>query len=265
MLEFAFVTLLAPLALTQSDLVEDLRVCEAIQDRRARLRCYDTIAFSLGEEEVEPPVVESGEAAAPPSAGEAAPETTGEAAPETTGEAAPESTGEAAPESTGEAAPESTGEAAPESTGEADPESIGGWILGTGTTPSATLLAEENRDRRGGPVRLTVRCQNRRTEVFVDWGEYLNDEQPTVTTRLDSSAPSTYRWTRSSDKLGSVYSPSGTKNAREQRVAEFARQLLYARKLSARVIPRGTSAVTAVFDLSGVAEALRPVREACRW
>ncbi len=249
MLELAFVTLLAPLALTQSDLVEDLRVCEAIQDRRARLRCYDTIAFSLGEEEAEPPVDESGETAAPPSAGEAAPSSTGEAAPESTGEAAPEPTGEADPESTGKGAPPPTG----------------GWILGTGTTPSATLRAEEDRDRRGGPVRLTVRCQNRRTEVFVDWGEYLNDEQPTVTTRLDSSAPSTFRWTRSSDKLGSVYSPSGTKKAREQKVAEFARQLLYAKKISARVIPRGTSAVTAVFDLSGVAEALRPVREACRW
>jgi type VI secretion system protein VasI len=155
--------------------------------------------------------------------------------------------------------------------GEDLPPSTGDWILETGaitsdstTNVSARLLALPDLDRRA-PVKLVVRCENRQTTVSVDWGLYLDSDVPSVTTRFDSHPPSDTRWSRSPNKRVSVFNPSWSKKNREQRTISFARQLVVAKKLVARVAIRGQRPVTAVFDLSDSSEALRPVREACGW
>ena len=125
------------------------------------------------------------------------------------------------------------------------------------TTAVAVIPAE------GGKRKLFVSCDDGELSVTIDWGLYLSSEAPEVTVRIDSLPPSRAKWARSEDKNASWLRPSGGKKARQQEIAAFVRELVAGQTLAARVIPRGQTAVTAVFDLSGAKAELRTVRMAC--
>ena len=265
MLEYALVILLAPLALPRENLIEDLRTCAAIQDSLLRLQCYDKVASGLAERREEPAGVGSVEALAP-SPGESMVETE------------VSSPGERREEPAGVESVEMPAPAPDESMVETDEEPVelaqptGKWILRTETNPvdgtettSATLPAVEDGSRGRSSIELVLRCESNQTMILIDWGEYLRSDSPTVTTRVDSLPPATAKWSRSPDKRASIYKPLGPKNTREQRIKSFARQLLGAEKLAARLLPNEGSSVTAVFELHGVAAALKSVRRACGW
>ncbi len=128
------------------------------------------------------------------------------------------------------------------------------------TTASAVVSAE---GQNGQSMDLVVSCDDGELNVSIDWGQYLSSEAPAVTVRIDSLPPSRSKWARSEDKHASLLKPVGGKKARQQELALFVRELMAGQRLAARVIPRGQTAVTAVFDLSGAKTALRTVRRAC--
>ncbi len=275
MLEFAFLMLLAPSALTQGELAEELRVCRAIQDRMSRLQCYDQVVSGL-EAPAEKAAAAQAEkaAAAPAEKAAAAPAEKAAAAPAEKAAAAPAEKAAAAPAVKMAAAPAAAegqdDEPAVKASAERPVLPTGKWILETDPSGgkagvSAALLARENSSRPRSSVRLVVRCQGGQTSVTIDWDEYLEGDSPVVRTRIDALAPLNDKWSRSPDKRGSVYKPLGSKRTRQERIVSLARQLTAAEKLVARVIPTGERPVTAVFDLAGVEGALRPVREACGW
>ncbi len=250
MLEVALVTLLTSVPPPQGELVEDLRTCRSLEDNLARLQCYDQATSGLDL----PP-----EAYGLPTPG---PETRPEE------QAAVESAEDPVPDP----APAVEEQAAEP---EVDPLELeapkGRWVLTTeadAADGTSTTLARlrANPDKARGPRRidLFIRCESHQTGISIHWGEYMRSAAPAVTVRLDSRPPVSDRWSRSADKLGSIYSP-GSKKTRESKVRRFALELLTAKKLVARVLPHSESSITAVFDLTGIGSAVYSVRRACGW
>ncbi len=148
--------------------------------------------------------------------------------------------------------------------------STGNWTVDAETHPAdgsttavAVVPAEGGKRKQGQSIDLFVSCDDGELSVYIDWGQYLGSEAPAVTARIDSLPPSRSKWARSEDKQASLFKPPGGKKVRQQKIASFVRELMAGHRLAARVIPRGQTAVTAVFDLSGAKAALRTVRRAC--
>ena len=148
--------------------------------------------------------------------------------------------------------------------------STGSWTVDAETNPAdgsttaiAVIPAEGGKRQHGQSVDLVVSCDDGELSVYIDWGQYLGSEAPAVTVRIDSLPPSRSNWTRSEDKHASLLRPAGGKKARQQKIASFVRDLIAGQRLAARVIPRGQTAVTAKFDLSGAKAALRTAHRAC--
>ena len=146
----------------------------------------------------------------------------------------------------------------------------GSWTVDSETRPAdgstktvAVVPAEGNERQQGQSIDLIVKCDDGDMSVNIDWGQYLRDEAPAVTVRIDSLPPSKSKWARSEDKNASYFKPLGSKKARQQKIVSLVRELMAGQRLVARVIPNGQKAVTAAFDLSGAKTALRNVRRAC--
>lgn len=132
-------------------------------------------------------------------------------------------------------------------------------------TAVAVVPGVGDKRQPGQSIELVVSCDDGEMSVHIDWGQYLSSGAPVVTIRIDSLPPSKSSWVRSEDKHASVFRPLGGKKARQQKITALVRELAAGQRLAARVIPRGQTAVAAVFDLSGAKAALRSVRRACAW
>lgn len=122
-------------------------------------------------------------------------------------------------------------------------------------TARAVLPALQGTGVEGDPIELIVQCRSERTEVLLDWGYFLPNQQE-VTIRLDSDEPQRTFW--DPDR-------NGTHARYRSDSAALARALATRRRLVARVSPPRRDPITAVFDLTGMSDALVPVGEACGW
>lgn len=122
-------------------------------------------------------------------------------------------------------------------------------------TARATLPALQGTGAEGDPIRLIVQCREGRTEVLLDWGHFL-PRQEEVALRLDSDEPQRTFWTPDRN---------GTEARYRSDAAALARALAVRRRLVARVSPDRRDPITAVFDLTGMSDAVTPVGEACGW
>jgi tetratricopeptide (TPR) repeat protein len=141
--------------------------------------------------------------------------------------------------------------------------SVGRWQVADTTNPlddtrmvTLGLQAASGRSRFGQPVLLVLRCSSHKTEVYIDWHSYLGDEA-NVTSRVGSSESETKGWNASTDKTATFY---------PEEAAQFIQeQLIPASRFVAQVTPYDESPITAVFDLTGLETAAKPLREACEW
>ncbi len=221
----AMAVVLLSFASPDGQLLESLRRCREIKDDFARLECFD-VAFIPVEEEI--------------GAGEEE-EIDGEADEGIDGEGTSET----------------------ESPADRSPVTAQARPAGDSRTAAVVIPAEGGQRKAGQPVELSVGCDGGNLSVSIDWGQYLRREAPEVTVRIDSLPQSRSTWARSEDKHTTQLNPPGGKKARQQKITSFVRELMAGQKLAARVIPRGGTAVTAVFDLSGSKTALSTVRRAC--
>lgn len=143
--------------------------------------------------------------------------------------------------------------------------SVAGWLVKDEVSPiddsrNVTLMkaaeAPETRNRLGESRALVIRCKERRTEVYISWGDYLGLEETGVLTRHDAQGAATQAWRISSDHQATFY---------PWNPVEYARRLSTHQKLVAQVTPYGENPVLVTFDLTGLAEALHPLQDACRW
>lgn len=137
----------------------------------------------------------------------------------------------------------------------------GKWILDRKVDPiddtktiHIFLTADAGNSKYGKPIMLMAQCDSEKTELLIDWQIYLGSVA-SVTLRIGDNEAKTSRWTVSSDKQKSFNkSPIDT-----------LKEMLTAEQMVAQVTPFNQKPSTAVFNIAGLEEAIKPLREACAW
>ncbi len=140
-------------------------------------------------------------------------------------------------------------------------QGAGKWDVRAETNPiddsrtvTLVLMADSGSSRFRESVFLIARCQSNTTEVYINWNDYLGSEAE-VTSRVGSATANTQRWGLSTDKQATFH----------PRPIAFLRSMLDADRFVAQVTPYNESPTTAVFDVRGLDNAIRPLRETCSW
>lgn len=122
-------------------------------------------------------------------------------------------------------------------------------------TVALVLKSDNAKSQWGKPVVLIMRCQSNTTDLYIGWGTYLGSEA-SVLTRVGSKEARKTPWSLSTDSQATFFprSPIG-----------FIKELMETDKFVAQITPYNESPVTAVFDISGLSEAIVPLRETCSW
>lgn len=121
------------------------------------------------------------------------------------------------------------------------------------TTRVISRLANAN-DPVGAPS-LHIRCKNNRTELFVNWNTYIG-RAARVVSRIDDHLFGETGWEVSTDNTSTFYPDSPIPITK--RLIESERYAVRARNMSSQEF-------TAVFELDGIAGAIKPIRELCNW
>lgn len=135
----------------------------------------------------------------------------------------------------------------------------GKWSVKVDTNPlddskTATLIlaSSSGTSRMGLPIGLVVRCKSNEIEMYLNWNEYLGNKA-SVTSRFGDKPASTAYWEMSSDSQG-TFSPAP---------AVHIREMLGVDRLVAQITPYNENPITAVFNLSGMRDSIKPLRDAC--
>lgn len=110
---------------------------------------------------------------------------------------------------------------------------------------------------------LIIRCRENATSVFINYDIFLGNKPIKPLTRLDSEkAVSDVYWVTSTDHKAIFYdSLLGEGEAS----IKFIKKLLDKNKFFIRVTPYSENPVDATFDLTGIDEAIKPLRAVCGW
>jgi len=141
-------------------------------------------------------------------------------------------------------------------------EGTGKWQVSVKTNPlddtttvTLVLLADSGTSTWGNRVALVLRCKSNKTEAYINWHDYLGSEARVIW-RIGDEDARTAKWGLSTDSEATFYPYDDI---------AFIRQLLNADRLVAQVTPYAENPVTAVFDLTGLTSAIRPLQDACGW
>ncbi|WP_370979461.1 type VI secretion system-associated protein TagO [Agaribacterium sp. ZY112] len=121
-------------------------------------------------------------------------------------------------------------------------------------TVTLSLDADSGQSKWRQPVYLIARCKSNKTEVYIGWNDYLGREAQ-VLTRVGSKKAVTSYWGMSTNSKATFHN----------KPIPFLKEMLSENKLVAQVTPYNESPVTAVFDISGLQNAIKPLRETCAW
>lgn len=140
-------------------------------------------------------------------------------------------------------------------------EGHGKWAVTENVNPiddSKTVIlrlrADSGQSRFREPISLIARCQSNSTDLYIVWNDYLGSEA-SVLTRIGSKNAETSRWSLSTDSQATF----------RRNPIDFLKDLLEADRLVAQVTPYNGSPVTAIFDTSGLQNAIVPLRQTCGW
>ncbi|NOQ93772.1 MAG: hypothetical protein GQ547_03955 [Methylophaga sp.] len=103
---------------------------------------------------------------------------------------------------------------------------------------------------------LYIRCAENITNVYIMWNLYLGLETTRMLTRFDKQMAITKNWSISSDTKAVFV--RGSK-------INFAKELMSHDKLLAKITPYNEAPVIATFDIAGLWESIKPLRQACHW
>lgn len=120
-------------------------------------------------------------------------------------------------------------------------------------TVTIMLVAESGTNRRGTAPTLFIRCKSGKVEVWINWSDYLG-RSAYVTYRLGTATPEMREWDLSNTSSATFY-PKNT--------IDFINQLAATDKFAAKITPYNENPVTATFELTGLTEAVAPVKAAC--
>jgi type VI secretion system protein VasI len=142
------------------------------------------------------------------------------------------------------------------------PAGVGKWRSSTTNDPLTdkptvflSLRAESGAGRHDKLPLLAIRCKNNTTELWIDWETYVHNEGRSVTTRIGNKPAAQSYWSVSTDHTA-TFSPA---------TIPLIKSMLSEQRLVALVTPFSQSPITTVFDITGIAEAMKPVQKACNW
>lgn len=121
-------------------------------------------------------------------------------------------------------------------------------------TVNISLEADSGGSRFSKPIMLVARCDSKKTQVYIDWQTYLGSEAD-VTLRIGDNAAHTSKWAM----------PRGKQQTFSHAPMAMLKEMLTANKMVAQVTPFNQKPYTAVFDTSGLDNAITALREACAW
>ena len=102
---------------------------------------------------------------------------------------------------------------------------------------------------------LLIRCKENTTDVIVQWGTYLGIDETAVIMRLGKDKAKERSWTISTN-YEAVFAPSPI---------NLTKEMMKHNSILLNVTPHGSNPVTAEFDLIGLQDAVKPLKEACGW
>lgn len=130
-------------------------------------------------------------------------------------------------------------------------------------TLSLTAEPASSTSRFGGRPNFIARCRSNETEAYILWHTYVGDDSSSpysewkhVTVRVGSAQAERQRWTVSTDRRA-TFAPSWAGN--------LLRRMAESNSLIAQMTPYGENPMTAIFDTTGMADALAPLMEVCDW
>lgn len=131
---------------------------------------------------------------------------------------------------------------------------------------TATLALDSDDDFAGKyrgreKATMVIRCHENATSLYFIIGDhFLSDIQGygQITYRVDEKKASTKEFDVSTDNKALGLWSGGSS-------IPFVKQMMGAKRLVIRVTPYSESAITATFDITGAEEAVKPVRENCKW
>jgi type VI secretion system protein VasI len=131
---------------------------------------------------------------------------------------------------------------------------------------SRTLSIESDDDfaakyRGREKATLILRCHEHATSLYFIIGEHFLAEiqgYGEITYRVDEKKAVKKSFNVSTDNHALGLWSGGT-------AIPFVKQMLGGKKLVIRVTPYNESAVTATFDINGIDDVVKPVREGCKW
>ena len=147
------------------------------------------------------------------------------------------------------------------STGEWSFTTKGVWLVSTRVDPiddSQTVVLSVKSSSAvsiwGKPIALVLRCKSYETNAYIGWQDYLGSET-VVTTRIGKDKAKTARWNLSNDGLSSFHT----------KPIDFIKNMMGNDVLVAQTTPYRESTVTAIFNISGLENAIEPLRTTCNW
>lgn len=121
-------------------------------------------------------------------------------------------------------------------------------------TVTMVLSADSGISGWGKTINLIARCKSGKTELYINWQDYLGSESY-VLTRIGKNEAITRKWSLSTDSQATFHRSS----------ISFLKEMLTSSNLVAQTTPYNESPVTAIFDISGLGNAIKPLRETCNW
>lgn len=141
----------------------------------------------------------------------------------------------------------------------------GKWIVRKETSPIddsvnvyLSVLSNETvfSDYKEVKPSLYIRCAENKTSIFINWMLYLGLDETRLLTRFDKEKAKTSTWSISTDNKAIFFRGNDIK---------YAKKLMQHEQLLTQITPYGESPVMATFDVSGLSEAIKPLRKACHW
>ena len=141
-------------------------------------------------------------------------------------------------------------------------DNLGNWDVKTTINPIddsktvvLTLYEDAVVNNLDQSVYLIVSCQAEETELYMGWGIFLGIWSRSVLVRLGDGKAKKQVWAISYDKLHTVKSNP----------KKFIEELLKHDTFVAQITPYSSNPITATFNISGLENALKPLREVCGW
>lgn len=142
--------------------------------------------------------------------------------------------------------------------------SLGKWEIDKSLSPiddsPIVVLRLPSDESTANPFKtsfLIIRCRGNKTEVYIAWGEYIGSRGKfQVITRFDKEKAEKRTWDISSEGKATFYSGKHI---------NLIRKMMKHEKLFAQVQRFNGTTTEAMFDLTGLSEAIQPICEACHW